>query len=210
MGTLTYLDQDTTFTLNCQLRKRGFTAKIYQKAAYAVKILGNDLKSKDVRFGNMRKDNYWILDAMASDLSRMRNAVSMQLWLDFSTPPFHQDKEPKEINGTRGEYVEVWANDNYAGLYRLTERIDRKQLKLKKFSAVGYTIHGLLYKAAKNVSRTNYFYYNSTIPSDTLTFWDGVEAQYPDIEDNEPFTWRPLRDAVTIIATNTRSQLKCK
>lgn len=43
----------------------------------------------------MRSDNNWILDAMAVDRARMRNRVSTDLWLAFSTKPYHAAYTPK-------------------------------------------------------------------------------------------------------------------
>lgn len=71
----------------------------------------------------------------------MRNRLCMDLWNSFSPVPYIND-EPDAINGTRGKFVEVLVNGKYQGLYCLSEKIDRKQLKLKK----DYEDGGVLFK----------------------------------------------------------------
>ena len=198
-ATFTLHTVDTVRTLSCTVRHRGGTSLTYSKPNFALKFYDEEGESKDVRLLGMRKDNYWILDAMASDYAKMRNRVSMDLWLDFSRPPYHQAEEPNAINGYRGQYVEVWVNGGYFGLFCLMERVDRKQLKLKKFApnaddSTTYHHRGLLYKAVNGSSkRTPYFLYQSNEPNDGKATYDGMQGEYPDVTEGEPWTWTPLR-----------------
>lgn len=186
----------------CEVRHRGAYSLHFEKPSYAIKFLNKEGKSLDVSFLDMRKDNYWILDAMSSDFSKLRNRVSMDLWLDFSHKPYHQAAEPKVINGYRGKYVEIYVNGRYDGLYCLMERIDRKQLRLKKFDEDSY--HGLLYKAVNNYNvRTPFFLYQSDEPDDTQKTYDGMQCEYPDVSDGEPSTWQPLRDNIYFLAAKS-------
>ncbi|MDL2223672.1 CotH kinase family protein, partial [Bacteroidales bacterium OttesenSCG-928-M11] len=191
--------------LNAQLRYRGASAQGYNKKAFAIKLRDeNDLASIDRSFFGLREDNYWILDAMALDKSRMRNRISTDLWNDFSTPPHYYDKEPKLINGTRGQYVEVFLDDEYWGLYCMTERIDRKQLKLKKYNEETETIRGVLYKSSQWSYSVmfGWSYLGSTIPDydNNRETWANFEVKYPELDDAEPIDWEPLYDAVTFSA----------
>ena len=149
---------------------------------------------------------------MAVDIARCRNRVSPDLWNDFSIAPYHKEFEPKMINGTRGEFVEVILNGNYHGIYCMTERVDRKQLKLKKFEENPENIRGVLYKSAQwgyevfmgfdqstgRYPGTQVREYNNL--SET---WGGWEMQYPDLEDVSVLDWYPLYRGVNLVASGS-------
>ena len=135
----------------------------------------------------------------------MRNRVATDLWNDFSSDPYYKSEEKNLINGTRGHFVEVFLDDAYWGLYCMTERIDRKQLKLKKYQEETQTIRGLLYKSETWSYSTMMGYvpdwgpntnYNLPGFNNYSTSWEGYDGKYPDLEDGEPFDWQPLYDAV--------------
>lgn len=198
---------------------RGASAQNYQKKSYAVKLRDKDGNSVDREFLGYRSDNNWILDAMAVDKGCMRNRVSTDLWNDFSHEPYHQADEPKARTGTRGRFVEVLLNGRYHGIYCMTEKVDRKQLKLKKYTPKGGsvpadTIHGTLYKSSQwgyevffghDTDNLSYVFpnheasaYNNLNKQET---WCNYEIKYPDYED-EPIDWKPLYDAINFVATS--------
>lgn len=181
------LVQDSdTLMLPAQVRHRGASSLQYDKPSYAVKLYDTLGIKLDTALLGMRSDNYWVLDAMAVDKARMRNRVSMDLWLEFSRKPWYQALEPNMLNGYRGKMVEVYVNDSAQGIYCLMERVDRKQLKLKKYSEKK-GVQGLFYKSSANYKTVLYNLWCQ--PSDTLATWDGWEQKYPDPEDGEPITW---------------------
>lgn len=196
-GSFTLITADAPPATYCaDLRYRGATALGYQKKSYAVKLLDADGASLDAPLLGMRSDNSWILDAMACDVARMRNRVSTDLWLDFARRPRYADTAaPSMVNGTHGRFVEVFLADRYWGLYCLTEKVDRKQLQLKKFK--DGKPRGILYKS---------FLYNNlrTLtdeePSDLSFTWNNFECSYPDVRKGEPITWTPLYDAIKFFA----------
>ena len=96
----------------------------------------------------MREDQSWILDAMWLDCSKMRNRVCFDLWNDFNTL-YYSNTEPEAVNATHGYPVEMILDGAYHGLYILSDRIDRKQLKLKKKG-------GYLYKGKNGQMNVNY------------------------------------------------------
>ncbi|MBQ9361897.1 MAG: CotH kinase family protein [Bacteroidaceae bacterium] len=182
---------DSGAVMQADIRWRGATSLKYQKKSYAIKLKDAAGDKLNVSLLGMRSDNSWILDAMTIDKARMRNRVSTDLWLDFSRKPYYFVKEPELINGTRGKFVEVYLNGSYEGLYCLTEKVDRKQLKLKKFK--DNTVRGIMYKANTHCymwepDESKYAYDNAK-PT-----WSGWEVQYPDVEEEEPIDWAPLAD----------------
>lgn len=196
-GHFELIQDNDTIALPMQVRHRGATSLRYDKPSYAVKLYDTTGIKMDTALLGMRSDNYWILDAMAVDKARMRNRVAMDLWLEFSRKPWYQSLEPKMINGYRGKMVEVYVNDSAQGIYCLMERVDRKQLKLKKYSEKK-GIQGTWYKAWNNV-RSSAFYLPATRPVETLATYDSWEIKYPDLEDGEPITWQPLYHLLQVV-----------
>ncbi len=190
---------DGTFQLDggevmkADLRWRGASALTYEKKSFAIKLKGADGEKLDTALLGMRRDNSWILDAMAVDVARMRNRVSMDLWNDFASKAYITEKNPDAFNGTHGKFVEVFVNDEYEGLYCLTEKVDRKQLKLKKHQ--DGVVKGVLYKVAQYSSLysedESFYLYDNSVPK-----WHGFELAYPDIDDDEPIDWEPLSETI--------------
>lgn len=199
-------------------RYRGATAQSFNKKSYAIKMQEADgVTSKDVEFLGLREDNNWILDAMAVDKACMRNRVSTDLWNDFAVAPYHKAAgyEKKARHGTRGEFAEVYLNGKYHGIYCFTEKMDRKQLKLKKFDeatdSTKAVVRGTLYKSSQwsyevlmgHEMGVNYYpktapeQYDNSVRKET---WANYEIKYPDWED-EPIDWGPLWNAVNFVAT---------
>lgn len=176
--------------------------------------------SVDRQFLGLREDNNWILDAMAIDRACMRNRVATDLWNDFATKPYHQKWEKKALTGTRGKFVEVFLNGKYNGLYCMTEKIDRKQLKLKKLKQAenggNDVIRGSLFKSYDWTYETLMGHYPDIsdypkkAPSNYNNFnkqeaWCGYELKYPDYED-EPIDWAPLWNAINFVSTSSDEQ----
>ncbi|MDA3854537.1 MAG: CotH kinase family protein [Bacteroidales bacterium] len=192
-----------------KLKLRGDFASRLAKKAYAIKLKEVDGKTAMKRsFFGLRSDNSWILDAMFIDPVRSRNRVSTDLWLDFSRPTYYAAEEPKMFNGTRGKFVEVFLDDRYNGLYCMTEKIDRKQLKLKKFKysddSTSVTQRGGLYKASSWSVGTHLgsqdTWGSNILPdyNNQSESWTAFDVKYPDLGDGEPVEWKPVYDAVTV------------
>lgn len=94
----------------------------------------------------MKADKNWILDAGQQDLFRLRNRIATELWNDFARKPYYTADGAEVVTGVRGRVVEVFLNDEYIGIYSLTETMDNKTLGLRK-SKKGI-IHGQLWKTS--------------------------------------------------------------
>ena len=121
-----------TFTHQAGIKVRGSTATSFAKKSYAIEFCDSIGEEVEFSLFGMRNDGDWILDAMYIDHARMRNRLCTDIWNAYNRIP-HLAEEPKALNGTRGIFMEVFLNGEYNGLYCFTERIDRKQLKLKKY-----------------------------------------------------------------------------
>ncbi len=180
------------------------------KRNYHIKFLTADGEKLEQKFFGLRNDNSWLLEACQVDMSRIRNRMITDLWNDYSTPPYYADMEPKARTGTRGRFVELVLNEEYRGIYCMTEAMDRKQMKLKKYDELTNTVYGQLWKS-KDWSYavfmghySNRNTYPATAPanfSNTSESWDQYYVKYPDIEDVYPTNWQPLWNAVNFVCT---------
>lgn len=177
---------------------RGGSSQSYDKKAYALELWENEIGAETVeeKLLDIRKDDDWILDGMSNDISRMRNRVAMDVWRDFSKLPYLLE-EPKANNGTTGKLVELFIDEEYRGIYALSDRIDRKLLKLQKFEAGSN--FGVLYKSFAwgrgVVTYKNYYDFDNTSPT-----WEGWEQKYPDPE-KEGIFWEPIADFTKFAVT---------
>lgn len=201
-------DSESQPAMKAKVKWRGGTTNTANKHKrnYSIKFINDDGTKKDRKLFGLRKDNHWILDAGQADLSRIRNRVATDLWNDFATKPYYIDKEPKAMTGTRGQFVEVFLNDEYRGIYCMTECIDRSQMKLKKYTdnADGtQTIHGQLWKG-KSHKFTGFWEYDDY--DDTSETWGGFETEYPDIDDINPTDYSLLYDAIKLTAESSEEE----
>lgn len=205
-------------------RFRGATALSYEKKAYAIKLRDAVGESVNRSYLGLRSDNNWILDAATVDPSGMRNRVATDLWNDFANKPYYYDDEPNALTGTRGRFVEVFLNGTYHGVYCMTEKMDRKQLKLKKYKSAEESdsgeeeIRGVLYKSTdwsyevfmghesdrKQFPSRSPSSYSNTLGTET---WRGFELKYPDYEE-EAVEWAPLYNAVNFVATSSQTNFE--
>lgn len=181
---------------------RGGLAQAFPKKSYAIEFWHPD-KNEETEEGTnllgIRNDGDWILDAMYIDKSRMRNRVSMDLWTDINKVP-HITYEPNAINGSRGYFVEVFLNNQYEGLYCLSDRVDRKQLKLDKRE-------GFSYKAS-HWSLSTEFISGEAIYDNSMDTWDGWELKYQSeigASSSPKIKWEPLREFIRFTANSSNA-----
>lgn len=165
---------------------RGRTSAVHEKKSYGLELWENeDAKDRSAPLLGMRDGEDWILDAMYVDPLRMRNKISFgiweKLWASKHDLPFLTTNP-----GVLGEYVELFINERYMGLYCLTERLDEKLIRLD--GAPGEA-GAALYKAIDwNGGATAFSTYNSEPGASMI--WEGWEQIYP---DQVPF-WEPLAE----------------
>ena len=154
-GQMVLTDADGSVTvLPAKFKSRGATAKQYSmKPSFNMKLRDADGTEIDSTLCGLRSASSWILDAMAIDRIGMRNRVAFDIWNEFSRLPY--DTQFDSRNGTVGQFVEVYINDTYKGIYCLTDRINRKLLDLKKpqvteGDSAAVVIRGVLYKHGTN------------------------------------------------------------
>ena len=196
-GSMTLENTDGSITsLPAKFKTRGATALKYaMKPSLNMKLEGEDGVEIDSLLLGLRRASSFILDAMAIDRICMRNRVCFDIWNSFSKLPYKTDFDKR--NGTVGAFVTVYMNDQYKGIYCLSDKINRKLLDLKKPKEDDdgkITIRGVLYKQGTNdISDQNTpgFFNDSTVY--VAQYHDAWELHEP---DNYPgiAAWQPLVD----------------
>ncbi|MGN1313915.1 MAG: CotH kinase family protein [Lachnospiraceae bacterium] len=156
----------------CSYNIRGGTSREFPKKGYKVELLDG---SKS--YLGMRKDDDWILNALYDDAGLIHNKLSMEVWkkiTDYNT-----------VNGDSGfreEYIELFINGRYQGVYLLSERVDEKELSLKN--------EDILYKCRATRIPEEHNYTNE-ITDDMRPIFI---LKYPQTYVEED--WQPLKDWV--------------
>ena len=173
------------------LDKKSFAVKLFE---YSKKGKKKDVDAAIFGIREEKPDNSWILDAMGYDKLRMRNRVCFDLWNEMSNTSYDTDYGKR--NGTEGQFVEVFINGNYHGLYCLTDKIDRKLLNGVKYDD-NTGVHGLLYQGHECEGDAGHLlsYDNSA--------W---ELEYPDDYSSDPDTWEPLKALISFCSANTNDE----
>ncbi|OEK07694.1 hypothetical protein A8C32_17090 [Flavivirga aquatica] len=184
LANFTYSDDEQVLTSNIGIELRGGSSRSYPKKTYDLEFWEDDNgeDTHNVQFKNLRSDDDWILDALYNEPLRLRSYTSSKLWLSMHTPYYLKD-EPEAKAGANVEYVEMFLNGRYNGIYNISEQVDKKQLKLKSFKKG--EIRGELYKgiswsgATKFSSISNYDNNNRV--------WSDYEMKYP--KEDEATDW---------------------
>ena len=148
---------------------------------------GNE--KENVELLGMRSDDDWNLEALYHEPLRLRSKLCFDLWRSMDNL-YYQNEEPEAINGVHHEFIELFVNGAYRGVYGLSERVDRKQLKLKKNTET--EIRGGLYKGVDWGASTF-----TSLPGfdNNNEFWGGFEYKYP----SDIIEWTPLYDLANFI-----------
>jgi len=195
-----------TVKYQCKYRIRGVTSSAFDKKSFAVKLYDENGEDLDANIFGIREENSWILDAMAVDRIRMRNRICFDVWNDLSQTPY--DTKYGNRNGTQGVFVELFINGDYHGLYCLTDKIDRKLLRLKKIKVSEdgeEDVHGLLYKGVKWNGYTDIWLRSYSEADTSKDTWNGWELQYPD-DYPSASTWQPLMDLIDFCSDSTSDE----
>lgn len=202
LAQFTYSDDKQILTSNIGIEIRGGYSQNYPKKTYDIEFWEDKTgkKTKNVSFGNLRNDDDWILDALYNEPLRIRSYLASKLWLKIHTPKYI-DKEPEAKSGANVKYVEVFLDNKYNGIYNLSEQVDKKQLKLKKFKK---KMRGELYKGISWEGATTF----KKVPkyNNENRIWSGYEFKYPKKEDITD--WKNLYDFTYFVINSSNEEFK--
>ena len=186
-GVISVADADgNVIEMHAGFKIRGTSSQQYDKKSYRVELWVDETGTlmADTTFLGLRSDDDWDLEAMWAQPLRLRDKVANELWMEMYQLPY-VESEPDALPGIRMVYADLFINDEYLGVYALTERMDRKQLGLRKYNG---DIRGVLYKGNGPGAPTF-----DTLPNydNTLDTWDNYEWVYPN-ESDTAINWNHL------------------
>lgn len=94
------------------LKVRGTSSTIYPKKSYKLSL------DEKISIYNLPKDDKYVLDAAYIDMSRIRNLLSTDVWNLINNNQNIQ-------NDLYGNFIELFIDDDYKGLYILKEKVDK-------------------------------------------------------------------------------------
>ncbi|MBQ7686877.1 MAG: CotH kinase family protein [Bacteroidaceae bacterium] len=199
-GTMKLTDTEgKVVEMPAKFKTRGATAQDYlMKPSLNMKLRTADYTEEaDSALLGMRSCSSWILDAMAIDRICMRNRVAFDIWNEFSRLPYETNFDGR--NGTEGRFIEVYINDEYYGIYCLSDRINRKLLDLKKVKELDdgtMQVRGVLYKSGtQSILDQNDAGYNEDYTACVVEWHNAWELTFPE-DYASPAVWKPLQDAI--------------
>lgn len=113
---------------------RGASSLIFEKKSYKIDLLKND------SLLNLNSSKDWVLDAIYNDSSKVRNKLSSDLWNMIND-------NQKQDNDLQSEFVELFIDDRYVGLYVLKNSVTKKMLSISN--------NGILVKPFTNFNDYN-------------------------------------------------------
>lgn len=153
----------------CKWHLRGATTRNYEKASYRLSLTSNKLSLL-----GMRKDDDWILHALYDDDGLIHNKLSYEVWREIAG-----SNSTAYDEGIRVEYIELFMDNTYLGVYGLSERIDKKALSLGN--------RDILYKCVDQEPPGEDDFYRELTEEMSPTF----ELKFPEVFTMED--WEPMR-----------------
>ncbi|MBQ2946749.1 MAG: CotH kinase family protein [Bacilli bacterium] len=156
-----------TINLNSLINIRGSTSKWFDKKSYKINFTNKSYTDeKDINIENFYNGDSLILDAVYRDPSKIRNVLCIELWNNISN-------DFSNVN-IYSEFVELFINNEYKGLYVLTEPINRTKLNLNKTSSndtsviVKSSVWGKILNIREyyKIGENEYLYYELKYPND--------------------------------------------
>ncbi len=202
LANFVYTDDEQTIISNIGIELRGGHSQNYPKKTYDLEFWEDEIgeETLKVQFGELRKDDDWILDALYNEPLRLRSYTASKLWKEIHLP-YYIDNEPEAKSGADVMYAEMFLNGQYNGIYNLSEQIDRKQLKLKKFND---NMRGELYKGA---------YWGGALTFTSLPIydnnnreWGGYEFKYPN--EDQITDWNNLYQFTDFVMNSSESDFE--
>ena len=148
---------------DAEVRYRGGSTAGYPKKGYRIKLE----KNVDFGFLGMTTSKTWILDGLVTDPSSLRTKLASDIWNRMN-----EDLSEEKHEDLRSEFVELYVNGEYVGLYLLKETIDEN----------GVLIKGVNWN---QVDFNNY----SNVESETF---GPFEMKYPESKKQYPEAWRNI------------------
>lgn len=182
--------QGEAIQANIGIEYKGGWTQTLEKKSFRIELWADStgLETEKLSLLGMRSDDDWNLEAMFNEPLRMRNVINAKLWQNLHSPYYITD-EPEAKGAIELQYVELFLDGQYRGVYALSERIDRKLLQLKKSDE---TRRGELFKAYSWGASTF-----GTLPdyNNLSATWGGFDHIYPE----DVVEWKGLYDFIDFV-----------
>lgn len=181
-------------------RLRGNTSLNYEKKSLRLNLYEqkkSGFKKANRDFLGMRDDNDWILNALYADGSKIKDKLANDLWEQTGA----LNNPYNKMYGSQLEYVEVFINNAYQGIYGLMYPIDRKQLGMDSVSsqlAKGETVIERIYKKKYSADWSASDFTGALPDVDMPDYRGGFYLKGDTILLNEE-EWEPLRELAACI-----------
>lgn len=133
------------FKQNAKFRIRGEISKNYKKKNYTVQFIdtksGNDLIVKNIL--GFDKNSKFTLNSLYEDNSKIRDTLSLNSWKQINA------FEERNIGI---QYIELFINNKYYGLYAFTEYPNEYKLKLANKNSIIYKVNTNVPETMKNIT----------------------------------------------------------
>ena len=168
---------DNVITYNSKTHIRGATSKHYDKKSYKLNIFDSNYdKEKNINISNFYHGSSFILDALYRDGSKIRNALATHLWDEIASDFTNVD--------VYTEFVELFINGEYKGIYLFMEPVNRRNLNLNSSTLNDTSV--VLKSSEWDLPHFN-DYFNLT--DDT---YYGYELKYPNDEELFNISWNSI------------------
>lgn len=105
----------------CEFHARGYESELWPKSSYKLTLLDGAGGYSRAQLLGMRPDDDWLLLPMYNDRTKLREKLALELWAQIAAlSPYALE------GGAEGEYVEVFIDGSYEGVYLLCQRVDAK------------------------------------------------------------------------------------
>jgi len=181
---------------------RGRTSAKFDKKSFGVELWKD--RYGDERLApllGMRYCEDWILDAMYIDALRVRNKYSFELWNKMTWSP-DLNSLNKVKTGVQMEYVELFINNRYNGLYCLGEKLNEHLIGLN----IRQEENGAVLYKTIDWDNGSTLFENYTSEPPLSMYWSGWEQIFPD----KKFMWDPLDELRKTVVLETDEAFKSK
>ncbi len=166
-----------------EVKLRGGSSSGLPKKSIRIDLKDEYGENRDMSFFGMRNDDDWILTAMFSDESKVRDMTAWQLWREMNS--YYPDVKGSCAPETK--YVEVILNGKYQGLYMFLEKFDAKTMELEDGD--------VLFKATSWDVPDSAGLKNQHIRS---LAYRAMEKKWPDVKTKIEGTWDVIAEYIRV------------
>lgn len=180
---LTYKNKLNITNESAKFKTRGIASLNFKKKSYTIQFIDSKNGKEKVinNFLGLDRNNKFALNSLYEDESKIRDILSLDTWGKISN---------KNSNKIKMEYVELFINNEYYGLYGFSEIINEYKLKVENTDSIIYKINDDIIPNLDIFDTKNKKIY-------TKENTNIMEIAYP--KDTYYGIWKPLSDLTEII-----------